>query len=84
MVGDDHIELVRGERDTEVYVSDASRRPVRPASASVVVDGGSPIDLAPRATPWWPTRQLQGREATVTAVLSNGRRLEISFDLDAE
>lgn len=84
MVGDHHIELVRGERDTEVYVSDASRRPVRPASASVVVDGGSPIDLRPEGDAVVADTPLQGREATVTAVLSDGRRLEISFDLDAE
>ena len=84
MVGDDHIELVRSERGTEVYVSDAWRRPIRPGSAWVVVDGGPRIDLDPEDDAAVSETQLQGNEATVTAVLPDGRRLEISFMLHAE
>ena len=84
MVGDDHIELVRTERGTEVYVSDAWRRPVKPASAWVVVDGGPHIDLQPDEDAAVSETQLKGREATVTAVLKDGRRLEVSFALDGD
>jgi hypothetical protein len=84
MVGDHHIELVRGERDTQVYVSDAWRRPVRPASASVVVDGGSPIDLHPEGDAVVADTPLKGGKATVTAVLSDGRRLVIGFTLEPD
>ena len=83
MVGDHHIELVRGEYDTHVYVSDASRRPVRPARASVVVDGGPPIDLRAEEDYVVADTPLHGREATVTAVLSDGSRLTITFQLAA-
>lgn len=84
MVGDDHIELVRNERGTEVYVSDAWRRPIRPAEAWVVVDGGPRIGLDPEDDELVSETQLHGHEATVTAVLSDGRRLEVSFPLAAE
>jgi hypothetical protein len=82
MVGDDHIELVRSARGTEVYVSDAWRRPVQPKSAWIVVDGGPRIDLHPDDDDVETDAQLHGREATVSAVLPDGRRVEISFKLE--
>ena len=84
MAGDHHIELVRSERGTEVYVSDASRRPVYPTSVSLVVDGGSPIALRADDERAVTETRLQGREATVTAVLADGKRLEVTFQLAAE
>jgi hypothetical protein len=82
MVGDHHVELVRSARGTGVYVSDAWRRPVRPASAWLVVDGGSRIDLRLEDDALVSDAPLPGGQATVTAVLPDGRRLEIGFTLD--
>lgn len=41
MIGDFHLEVVETQRTLELYVSDAERRPVRAAAASVVFDGDS-------------------------------------------
>jgi hypothetical protein len=84
MAGDHHIELVRSGRGTEVYVSDGWRRPVYPTSASLVVDGGQPIALRPDGDRLLTDTQLQGREATVTAILADGSRLAVTFQLAAE
>ena len=84
MAGDHHIELVRSVRGTEVYVSDGSRRPIHPASASLVVDGGQPIALLADGDRLVSDTQLQGREATVIAVLADGQRLAVTFQLAAE
>ena len=84
MVGEHHIELVHDEHGAQVYVSDASRRPVHPASASLVVDGGPPIDLRAEGDCVVADTPLHGREATVTAVLADGRRLAITFQLAAQ
>lgn len=81
MAGDHHVELVQSERGTEVYVSDRSRRPVYPASASVAVDGGQPIELRAEGEYLTSDARLEGREATVTAVLPDGARLAVTFQL---
>ena len=81
MVGEHHVELVRSARGVEVYVSDAWRRPVRPTRAWLAVDGGPPIALRPDGERLVADTPLDGREATVTAVLSDGRPLAITFQL---
>ena len=84
MTGDHHVELVRSERGVEVYVSDAWRRPVRVANASLAVDGGTPIELRADEERLVAETRLDGSEATVTAVLSDGKRLAITFQLADE
>jgi len=72
---------VHGERGVEVYVSDAWRRPVRAASASLAVDGGAPIELRAEDERLVADTRLDGGEATVTVVLPDGKRLAITFQL---
>jgi hypothetical protein len=45
MLGDHHVELVDRDGAIQLYLSDASRRPIRPAWASVSFDGGPEIPL---------------------------------------
>jgi len=42
MLHDYHLELVEHRDSVELYLSDAFRRPLRPASCTVAFDGGSP------------------------------------------
>ena len=81
MAGEHHVELVRSARGVEVYVSDAWRRPVRAASASLAVDGGAPIELRADGERLVADTRLDRGEATVTAVLPDGKRLAITFQL---
>src|SRR5512139_186450 len=48
MVGDHHIELVRHRGQIQVFVSDASRRPVQPAQGWITFDGSAAMPLV-----WW-------------------------------
>lgn len=49
MVGDYHLEVVDRGTLIELYLSDASRRPLRPTSSSVAFDGGRETSLAWRS-----------------------------------
>ncbi len=49
MVGDYHLEVVDDGTLIEIYLSDASRRPLRPASSSVAFDDGPETSLAWRS-----------------------------------
>ncbi|MFN2425490.1 MAG: hypothetical protein ABR587_03475 [Candidatus Binatia bacterium] len=41
MLGNNHLEIVEGADDLELYVSDDARRPVRPIAASIAFDDGA-------------------------------------------
>jgi hypothetical protein len=80
MVGEHHVELVRARGRIGVFVSDASRRPVRPRDGWVVADEGARLRLA------WHDHRLSGRDEAgarrmdVTVVLDDGRRLSVGFE----
>jgi hypothetical protein len=79
MVGDYHVELLRGGGRVEVFVSDARRRPLEPDRAWVTFGAGAPQVLA------WDGHRFVGpdapdaRELEVVAVLSDGTRLALRF-----
>lgn len=54
MVGDYHLERVVNGDVVEIFLSDAMRRPVRPASGRVLLDDGSELPLA------WRSHRLVG------------------------
>jgi hypothetical protein len=80
MVGDHHVEVVRRGGRVEVFVSDAKRRPIVPASGRVVFDRETEASLA------WENFRLTApdRQATVLletrVILADGGELAMSFD----
>ncbi len=79
MVGDHHIEVVRRRGLVEVFVSDASRRPVQPRSGRVIFDSTATEPLA-----WKNHRLIAGdrfaTEIEAQVVLPDGQNAAISFD----
>lgn len=77
MAGDHHIELHRRGTSVEVYVSDASRRPVEPRAVALVIDGATSTDLrwdgyrfvgtiGPEGAEYEVQAQLEDRSVTAT------------------
>ena len=82
MVGDHHVELVRGCAGIQVFVSDAVRRPLRPLSGSARFDGGARVPLR-----WENHRMLADGAAQEASVelelaLDGGVRLAGRFEPD--
>jgi hypothetical protein len=76
MVGDHHLELVRRSGRVEVFVSDARRRPLRPAEGWLFLGAGDRVPLH------WEDHRLtaaadpDARGAQAVVVLMDGTRLE--------
>ena len=79
MLGDHHVELVRGCAGIQVFVSDAVRRPLQPVSASARFDGGPRVALH-----WEDHRMLadgdaRSAEVELEIALEGGVRLAGRF-----
>jgi hypothetical protein len=80
MTGDHHIEVVRRRGQVEVFVSDALRLPIAPASGVVIFDRGTPAPLT------WENHRLiapdrpAASEIEVRVRLHDGKQLALSFD----
>lgn len=81
MAGEHHVELVRRDGAVEIYVSDAWRRPLRPAGGSVAFDRGGAVELR------WSGHRLvapdapAARQVDAAIRLEDGTSLAIGFDL---
>lgn len=79
MVGDHHIEVVRHRGRVEVFVSDATRRPLQPTAVSVVFDRQAEVPLE------WSDHRFVGADRSAARqiealVTLAGTKLALSFD----
>lgn len=82
MVGEHHVELVQRDGRFEVYVSDAWRRPLRPARGRLAPDRGAPLELSWSGGRLVAPAALGGRKVEVAIELDDGTTLAIGFDLE--
>jgi len=80
MVGDYHIEVRHDGNQIEAFVSDAQRRPIRPAKAWARFDRGDPFALAIEKDRAVGTGPHEPREVEAIVVLEDGERLSMTFD----
>ena len=83
MSGDHHIEVRRRDGKIETFVSDARRRPVRPAAGWVVLDGSEPVPLNPEGDRLVGNDVASAREIETTVQLDDGTHLQMTFDFPA-
>ena len=80
MVGDHHIEVRRAGGRVEVFVSDAWRRPIRPASVGARFDGGDVVALRSEAGRFVAEDLPGAAEIEVAVSLSARETLSTTFD----
>lgn len=80
MVDDAHVEVVRRLGKVQVFVSDAWRRPLAAANAWAVFDRADQQPLEWSGDRFVGDDDPAAREVEAVVVLSDGRRLAISFD----
>jgi len=80
MAGDHHVELLRAAGRVEAWVSDARRRPVRPAAAWVVFDGSVRVPLAWEGDRFVGSDRDAARLVEVVASLPDGAQLAVGFE----
>ena len=78
MLGDYHVEIVQREARVEIFLSDATRKPIRPAAGRLVLHGGTSLEMR------WQDQRLiaapasDARIATYEVTTTDGSVLPLS------
>lgn len=83
MTRDHHIEVRRHDGRLEAFVSDAWRRPVKPAQAWATFDGDEPRRLQWQGDRLAAPDVSSASEVDTTVLLEDGTRLQMAFDFGA-
>ncbi|MBW2243595.1 MAG: hypothetical protein JRH01_16550 [Deltaproteobacteria bacterium] len=80
MVGNHHLELLRQRGRAMIYVSDAFRQPVEPASGWITHDEAPRQPLRWDGQRMWAEDIPQALQLTIELILQDGTRLRWRFD----